>query len=175
MARRVSANAGTPTGCVRGSPAYISKSDCEMNKPSGEVCNPRYINGAWDRFSPYARDSVACGGALPPPIAPQVLNDASLVQATGWEALSQLSLTLMQDGHIGSFQFTVLGTAGAQTVHFDQGHLVQELDMPLMYVYAVPHASGVMRLTLNLTSGRASVSWPIDAGFGSVTYSLSTI
>lgn len=58
--------AGTPAGCVRGQPAYIGKQECELNKPASETCNPRFINGAWDRFAPYARDTLACGGAEPP-------------------------------------------------------------------------------------------------------------
>lgn len=166
--------AGTPAGCVRGQPAYIGKQECELNKPASETCNPRFINGAWDRFAPYARDTLACGGAEPPNLASQILNDASLVQATSWESLSNLSLGLMMEGKVGSFTYSMAG-GPSQTVDFYQKDLVQELDKPLMYVYATPHGSGVMRLTLNLTNGRASVSWPIGNGFGNVQYSISTV
>jgi hypothetical protein len=78
---------------------------------------------------------------------------------------------LMMDGHIGTFSFSMDG-APPQSVVFNQQDLVQELDMPLMYVYSVPHGSGVMRLTLNLTNGRVGVTWPIASGFGSVQYSI---
>jgi hypothetical protein len=137
------------------------------------VCNPRYINGAWDRFHPYSRDSASCGGPLPPNLLPQILNDASLVQASGWELLNDMSLSLMRDGHIGSFTYTA-GGGPSQTVVFNQGHLVQELDMPLMYVYAVPHNTGVMRLALNLTNGRAKLSFPLGNGPAVIEYSIST-
>lgn len=159
----------SPAGCVRGAPSFVSQADCEANKPSGSVCNPRYINGAWDRFHPYSRDSAACGGPLPPNLAPQVLNDASLVKASGWEAVDTMTLSLM-DGHVGSFTYSTGG--GAQTVNFNQGHLVQALTLPLMYVYEVPHGTGVMRLVLNLTSGRANVSFPLGHGFVEAEYSI---
>jgi len=145
-----------------------------MNKSQNEVCNPRYINGTWDRFTPYARDSLTCGGAEPPNVAPQVLGDGSLVEASSWEFLDNLSLGLMMNGKIGSFSYTLAG-GPPQTVDFHQKDLVSELDNPLMYVYSTPHSSGVMRLTLNLTSGRARVTWPIENGFGSVQYVLSTV
>lgn len=171
MAPRSASTAGTPSGCVRGVPSYIGKDECELNKPSGQVCNPRYLNGTWDRFSPYARDSASCGGVEPPSLAPQILNDASLVQTSSWGSLDDLSLMLMMDGHIGTFSYTMDGGA-PQSVVFNQKDLVQELDMPLMYVYSVPHGTGVMRLTLNLTNGRVGVTWPISSGFGSVQYSI---
>jgi hypothetical protein len=87
--------------------------------------------------------------------------------------MSDLSLMLMMDGKVGSFSYSVAGSP--QTVDFHQKDLVQELDTPLMYVYSTPHGSGVMRLTLNLTNGRASLTWPIGSGFGSVQYSISTV
>lgn len=164
-------SAGTPAGCVRGAASFVSQAECESAKPAGMVCNPRYINGAWDRFHPYARDGATCGGPLPPNITPQLLTDASLVQASGWEALSDMTLSLMQDGHVGSFAYSAGGAA--QTVHFNQAHLVQELDMPLMYVYAVSHGGGVMRLTLNLTNGRAKLSFPLGNGPAVIEYSIS--
>jgi hypothetical protein len=150
----------------------VSRTECEVNAPFGVVCNPRFINGAWDRFHPYARDSAACGGPLPPNLSPQILNDASLVQASGWESLRDLSLSLMRDGHVGSFTYSA-GGGSEQTVTFMQSHLVQELDMPLMYVYAVPHGTGVMRLALNLTNGRAKLSFPLGNGPAVVEYSIS--
>jgi hypothetical protein len=165
--------AAAPAGCVRGQPSFISRDACEAGLPSGMVCNPRYINGAWDRFHPYSRDSASCGGPLPPNLLPQLLNDASLVQASGWELLSDMSLSLMREGHVGSFTYSA-GGAAPQTVQFNQAHLVQELDMPLMYVYAVPHGGGVMRLALNLTSGRATLSFPLGDGPAVIEYSIST-
>lgn len=169
----VQRSTAAPPGCVRGVPSFGSLAECEVNKPAGNVCNPRYINGVWDRFHPYARDSAACGGPLPPNLLPQILNDASLVQASGWETLDDMSLSLMMDGHVGSFTYSVEGGA-AQTVDFDQGHLVQELDVPLMYVYSVPHRGGVMRLALNLTNGRAKLTFPLGNGPAVIEYSLST-
>jgi hypothetical protein len=74
------------------------------------------------------------------------------------------------DGHVGSFTYSTGG--GAQTVNFNQGHLVQALTLPLMYVYEVPHGTGVMRLVLNLTSGRANVSFPLGHGFVEAEYSI---
>ena len=168
----VQSSSGTPSGCVRGQPTYISKYECEHNKPSGMLCNPRYINGAWDRFHPYSRDTAQCGGPLPPRLAPQLLNDASLIQASGWEALSDMTLGLMQGGHVGSFSFSEDGRA--KVINFDQSHLVNELDMPLMYVYSTPYETGVMRLSLNLTSGRAKLTFPSGNGPAIVEYSIAT-
>jgi hypothetical protein len=169
--RLQASSAGTPSGCVRGVAAFIGKDECEAGKSSGQVCNPRYINGTWDRFSPYARDSASCGGVEPPNLSPQILNDASLVHTSSWGSLDNLSLVLMMEGHIGTFTYSMDG-APSQSVVFNQPDLAQELDAPLMYVYSVPHGAGVMRLTLNLTNGRATVTWPVGSGFGNVQYSI---
>ena len=157
-----------PAGCVRGAPAYASEYDCDMGKPGDKLCVPEYRNGAWDRFTPYSRDSQACMGPRPPQLAPQALDDAALIEASGWYNLANLSLKLMMGGHIASFSFTIDGRP--QTVHFDQANLVESLDMPLMYVYSQPHDEGIMRLELNLTNGHANISFPLGNGFAVVRY-----
>ena len=159
--RMASAAVGAPAGCSRGTSAYVSKELCEANKPSSEMCVPRYINGVWDRFHPYARDSVACAGALPPDLLPQTLNDESLVEAAAWEPIGAMSLGLM-NGSIGQFNAVIGGVAVRET--FQQSDLVESLDMPLSFVYSVPHDTGRMILTLNLTSGYASITAPHNGG-----------
>lgn len=167
-------SAGTPQGCVRGAPDFTTHSDCMTGKQSGQICVPRYLNGAWDRYTPYARDTAACTGAKPPDLVPQSLNDASLIESHGWEVMSGMSLSLMQDGHIGVLRFSAGGSA-PQTLTFNQGDLENELDQPLMFVYSVPYATGRARLTLNLTSGHASVTFPLGNGFANVRYLISTM
>ena len=167
--------AGTPTGCVRAPSTqyYVTKAECESVKPAGRTCVPRFDNGVWDRFHPYAQDTTQCGGAYPPSIMPQLLNDASLVEASCWEPLEDMSLALMMNGSVGKFDFTVAGNANSVT--FSQNNLVQELDMPLMYVYSTPFGDGVMRLSLNLTSGHVTVSFPYGNGPCVVTYAITNI
>ena len=104
---------------------------------------------------------------------PQVLDDASLVEASCWEPLGDMSLALMRDGGVATFNFNAAGVP--HTVTFTQRDLVQELDMPLMYVYSVPFDSGVMRLSLNLTSGHVTLSFPYGNGPCVITYALTNI
>ena len=167
--------AGTPTGCVRApsSQYFVTKEACETVKPAGRTCVPRFDNGVWDRFHPYAQDTSQCNGALPPMLMPQVLDDASLVEASCWEPLGDMSLALMRDGGVATFNFNAAGVP--HTVTFTQRDLVQELDMPLMYVYSVPFDSGVMRLSLNLTSGHVTLSFPYGNGPCVITYALTNI
>jgi len=165
--------AGTPSGCVRGSPDFTTHTDCMSGKPEGQICVPRYINGAWDRYTPYARDTNTCAGAEPPSIVPQSLNDASLIESHGWKPLSDMGLTLMSNGHIGVLTFRVEG-GGVETLTFDQGSLENELDKPLMYVYSVPYGTGRARLSLNLTSGQAIITFPLGNGAATIRYLMST-
>ena len=158
--RAPSTAVGAPAGCRRAAPAayHVTKELCEAGKPSGEICVPRFTNGVWDRFSPYARDSAACMGPLPPDLVPQMLNDASLVEASAWEPITDMSLGLMTGGHIGKFDAVIGGVRVSET--FGQKDLIESVDMPLMFTYSVPHMSGRMLLTLNLTSGYAGVTFP---------------
>jgi len=171
---RAVSSAGNPPGCVRGSTYHATRSDCEQHLQGGDICTPRYINGAWDRFTPMVVDSAQCVGAPPPDLVPQSLDDVSLIQASAWLPLADLSLDLMMDGRVGSFTYST-SSEPKHTTHFSQSDLYQELDQPLMFVYSVPHGEGVMRLTLDLTSGRARVTWPMQSGFADVQYRMSTL
>ena len=161
------------TGCVRGPSKYINYQSCATEKQSGEICVPRYINGVWDRFHPYGADSAACVGPSPPGLVPQVLGDDSLVEASAWDVLSDLSLNLMSNGKIASFS----GKVGEERVvqDFSQSDLVQNLTMPLLYSYAVPHESGLMRLNINLTSGYVSVTFPHHGSPVTVQYQIVAV
>jgi hypothetical protein len=165
--------AGTPSGCVRGSPDYTTLSDCMDGKSGAQICVPRYINGAWDRYTPYARDTNACVGAEPPNLVPQSLDDASLIESHGWMPLSGMGLTLMSNGHIGVLTFRVDG-GQSQSITFDQASLENELDKPLMYVYSVVYGTGRARLSLNLTSGQATITFPLGNGAATIRYLMST-
>jgi hypothetical protein len=112
-------------------------------------------------------------GPLPPDLMPQILNDASLVEASAWGPISNLSLSLMMDGHVGSFTATIEGKTF--TKNFDQKDLVQSLETPLIFVYSVPHDTGKMLLTLNLSNGYASLTFPHGGGPAVVRYSISPI
>ena len=170
VARAQRAASSDPAGCVRAQPEYASKYDCEHNKPSDKLCVPHYINGAaFSRFAPYSRDSVACRGPSAPQLAPRELDDSALIEASGWEHLDDLSLKLSM-GSIASFSYRA--DEKAHTVHFQQSDLVEALDMPLLYVYSKPHGAGVMRLELNMSNGRATLSWPIGNGFAVVKYAI---
>ena len=134
---------------------------------------PLKVNGVWDRYTPYARDSAACVGPLPPDLMPQLLNDASLVEASAWDPISDLSLSLMMEGHVGSFTATIAGKSF--TENFGQKDLVQSLETPVIFVYSVPHENGKMLLTLNLSSGYASVTFPHGGGPAVVRYSIAAM
>jgi len=112
-------------------------------------------------------------GPSPPDLMPQLLNDASLVEASAWEPMSDLSLGLMMDGHVGSFTATIGGMTF--TENFGQKDLIQSLETPLMFVYSVPHATGNMVLTLNLGNGYASLTFPHGGGPVIVRYSLGAM
>lgn len=168
VARAQRAASSDPAGCVRAQPEYASKYDCEHNKPSDKLCVPHYLNGV-GRFAPYSRDSLACRGPSAPQLAPRELDDSALIEASGWEHLDNLSLKLGM-GSIATFSYRAEGQV--HTVHFHQSDLVEALDMPLMYVYSKPHDAGVMRLELNMSNGRAMISFPMGRGFAVVKYAI---
>lgn len=135
------------------------------------MCVPRFSQLPWNRFHPYARDSSSCVGPRPPNILPQILDDASVVEANAWEPMTNLSLSLMEGGHVGSFTATIGGQTF--TENFDQKDLIQTLEIPLVFSYSVPHEGGGAVLTLNLTSGYASVMFQHSGGSAIVRWVMS--
>lgn len=163
-------NAGgqsNPEGCTRAPYAdwHVTESDCKSKLKPGQQCNPRYINGVWSRYMPYAADSVACGGPLPPNTLPQILLAPSLIDTQTPEYLHDVSLSLNEGGNVGVMRFHSMDEATGKlkpvVVKFSQKSQVQpNHHSPLEYYYAVPHESGVMRLTINTMNGHATVTFP---------------
>lgn len=178
-----------PAGCVRApfDQWYINQQECMTGIPGGYTCNPRFINGTYDRYTPSARDSKACGGPLPPDLLPQMLNNPSIVRGQCYYQFGSLSLSVMMGGHIAVLRYTsiVNGKPYPNVVVFDQKDQVQNsLYWPMEHHYAVPFeaqpavagtASGIARLTINNLNGHISVSFGMGSTPCTVEWQLTNI
>lgn len=170
--------ASDPVGCIRGpaSQWYVTQSDCKNGLQPGMACNPRYINdGAWDMYTPWARDSVSCAGILPPGILGQVLRTPSLIDTQSPMALTDLSLAMGENGHIAVFRFRIDGAAKQQQVVFNQADQVPTLFTPLQYSYSVRYGSGIMTLAINTMSGQLTLAFPLGNMAAQVEFQLTNI
>lgn len=170
-----------PQGCVRApyDQWYISETDCQKSLPADKQCNPRYINGVWDRYHPWAQDSVSCGGILPPDLLGQTLLTPSLINTQSPLYLQDLSLSLNEGSNVAVLRFGVSDEAGATKavkVEFKQQNQVQpDLYPPLEYHYAVPYESGIMVLTINTMNGRVTVTFPLGRFPALVQFQMTNI
>ena len=173
-----------PEGCVRGAFPnwYTSETSCQQGLPADMQCNPRYANGVWTYFTPYARDSASCGGQLPPDILPQVLTEPSLAQGDCWYQMEDMTLTLMMNGNIAEFSFTLLLDDGPvrQTLVFRQSDLLQdELYSPLLARYTIPLPNATQgeraQLEINLTNGYVTIMLPMGSGPCVVQYVMTNV
>ncbi len=165
-----------PEGCVRApyNDWFVTRDLCQQGLPTGYECNPRYINGVWSRYHPWARDTVECGGVLPADLLPQALLAPSLIDTQTATYVSNVTLALNQGGHVAVLRFT---SDGKQvTVPFNQENQQQpDLFPPLEYHYAVPFGTGVMRLTINTMNGHATVTFPMGGYPGLIQFQITNI
>ena len=171
-----------PTGCVRApyDEWYVDETECLNNIPDGYQCNPRFINGVWDRYTPYARDSEACHGNLPPDILPQVLDSTSLVDTEIFQYAQNPILSLNTNGLIGelTFDFTNADTGSTTTVDIQwsqDNNVISTLFNPVSYYYAVPFGTGVARLALNTLNGHATATFPFQGFLAKITFQMTNI
>ena len=170
-----------PAGCVRApyDQWYVSQSSCIDGIPDGYQCNPRYINGVWDRYTPYARDTSACTGNLPPDILPQILDSSSLVDTELFVSPINPLLALNEGGFVGALTFTYMmegGTLGSVDLKWSQSdNIVNTLFNPVSYYYAVPYETGVARLSLNTLNGHATVTLPFMGMLGKLQFQMTNI
>ncbi|MCH9717016.1 MAG: hypothetical protein K0U52_08030 [Gammaproteobacteria bacterium] len=165
-----------PQGCVRApyNQWYVTRELCQQDLPTGYQCNPRYINGVWSRYAPFARDTVECGGVLPADLLPQVLLTPSLIDTQSSTYLSNVTLSLNEGGNVGVVRFTSRGKQ--VTVPFKQENQQQpDLFPPLEYHYAVPFGKGVMRLTINTMNGHATVTFPMGGFPSRIQFQITNI
>ena len=179
-------SAADPAGCVR-SPAnqwFSSEENCLAAAPPDTSCNPRYINGVWTYYAPFAADPNVCSGDPPADILPQVLNSNSIVQNDSWYSLDNVVLQLMMNGYIGelSFSTTVDDVIHTYDIVFTQKDFIQnDLFAPLIYRYSVlmtdlpPQLNQRAILELNLTNGYATVTLPMGNGTSMIQFVLTNI
>ena len=178
--------AANPPGCIRPpEDQWFSNEDaCIAGAPASTSCNPRYINGVWTYYAPFAADPDVCSGIPPADILPQVLDSSSIVQNDSWYTLDELKLQLMMNGYIGElfFSTTVDNVTHTYDIVFSQNDLIQgDLFAPLIYRYSVrmtdlpPELNQRVILELNLTSGYATVTLPMGNGTAMVQFMLSNI
>ena len=171
-------NAQDPAGCTR-APAsqwYVTQNDCKTGIGAGMACNPRYINdGAWNMYTPWARDSVACAGILPPGILGQVLTTPSLIDTQSPLQLSDLSVSMGENGHIAVFRFRIDGASKRQEVAFDQSNQVSTLFTPLQYSYAVQYGQGIMTMQINTMSGQVTLAFPLGNMAAQIEFQLTNV
>jgi len=170
-----------PKGCVRApyQDWYIRQSDCEADLKPGNECNPRYINGVWDRYSPYAQDSIACGGVLPPDLLNQTLLQPSMINTQSPSYLQNVSLSLNEGGAVGVLRFTTSegqGKPKSVEVAFSQQHQQKPDLFPVLeYHYAVPYENGIMILAINTMNGHATVTFPMGRFPALIQFQITNI
>lgn len=165
-----------PADCVRAPVGewYISQSDCLDGIGEGFQCNPRYINGVWSRYMPYARDSAACDGNLPPDILPQILDSTALIDTEVADYTEKPTLRLNMDGNIGQLQFRT--NAGSVNIVWKQSdNVVAQLFNPVEYYYAVAFGPGVARLTINTMNGHATATFPFAGYLAKIQFQITNI
>lgn len=177
-----SGDQSNPSGCVRApyDQWYPSQSSCIQGIEEGYVCNPRYINGAWDRFVPYARDTVACNGSLPPDILPQILDSMSLIDTELFQYTKDPQLSLNMNGYIGELTFTFADPLSDKeelvSIQWSQSdNLSSTLYNPVAYYYAVPYEDGVARLAINSLNGHATITMPFQGFLGRLQFQMTNI
>lgn len=174
-----------PPGCVRApySQWYSNQKSCYQGLPAAEECNERYVNGVWDYFHPYARDSKACNGILPPDILPQVLDANAEVQGNLGTDVVNTILKLNMDGNIGELLLTKLdyatGVPRTYSVKFTQSdQITDELFSPLLYRYSKMSAEMGEKVTLEINTSNGYVTLLFEApdgGPGVLQYVMTNI
>lgn len=175
-----------PAGCVRApmDQYYSTEENCMTDLPENMNCNPRYINGSWPYYFPFARDSASCDGGIYPDILPQILDMNSIVQNDSWYTLNNVVLKLMMDAHIGQLSFSVMVDDILHTydiVFTQQDFIANDLYTPLIYRYSVPMSDLPVELNqraileINLTNGYVNVSFPMGNGSSLLKFVLSSI
>ena len=167
-----------PAGCVRApyNQWYAHKSTCEQSLPPNYECNPRYINGVWPEYHPYARDTVQCHGVVPPDVLPQRLNNQSVVEAQAWYPLSDVTLDLMKEGRIADFSYVlnVEGNMVPKKILFTQDMQTQaSVFDPLLYIYY--NKAENAQLEINASNGYAKLLWPVGNGPAIVRFVMTNI
>jgi len=173
-----------PTACVRApyDQWYMSAAQCEQGLPPDQQCNARFINGVWTYYKPYARDSRACGGILPPDILPQMLDATSIVQGDLGANVLDIRLNLFVNGNIADFTVVKADETGqprTYTAVFNQRDQIQdELYSPLLYRYSVmaPGFNGEkVVLEINTGNGYAKVLFGAGEAPGVVSFVMTNI
>lgn len=174
-----------PPGCERAPYGtwYANEKTCYRDLPATQECNPRYVNGVWDYYHPYARDSKACGGILPPDILPQILDSNSEVQGNlGTDVISTL-LKLNMDGNIGELLLTridpVTGMPRTYSTKFTQMDMItDELFSPLLYRYSKMSPEMGEKVTMDINTSNGYVTLLFEApegGPGVLQYVMTNI
>ncbi len=173
-----------PSTCSRApySQWYMSPQECMAAKTDTTHCNPRYINGVWTYYHPYALDSKACDGILPPDVLPQMLSNTSEVQGNLGSDVVKTSLNLMVNGNIGEFYLVKRSFDGAlrtyKTVFTQADQIQDELFSPLLYRYSVisPELGEKVILELNTSNGYATVLYGAEGNApGVLQYVMTNI
>ena len=176
-------NMGADSGCVRApyDEWYVDRSDCLQNIPDGLQCNPRYINGVWARYHPYARDSAACGGVLPADVLPQVLDATSIIDTEIATYIDNVQLALSTNGEVGKLRFTYNNSETGnpqEQVNMtwnEENNVGNTLFNPVEYVYAVPYGTGIARLTINTLNGHATARFPFQNFLAKLQFQITNI
>lgn len=180
------AQATDSANCVRApfNQYYSTETNCMESAPPNTNCNPRYINGVWPYYMPYAADSSSCGGGLPPDILPQTLDTNSVVQNDSWYSLDNVVLQLMVNNIIGQLAFTttVDDVLHSYTLLFTQNDMIaRDLFAPLIYRYSVlmpdidPALNQRAILEINLSNGYVSVMFPMGNGSSLLKFIMTSI
>ena len=175
-----------PVGCVRPPPEewYVDAATCAMNAPADTTCDPRFINGVWTYYKPYAADPVACNGGLPADILPQVLDSTSIVQNNSWYTIDNVMLKLMMNGNIGELSFSTMvdGVEHTYDLVFTQRDFIAvDLFSPLITRYSIlmpdlpPELNQRAVLEINLTNGYATVLLPMGNGSSIIQFVMTNI
>jgi hypothetical protein len=174
-----------PAGCVRApyNEWYANQKTCYAGLAPTDECNPRYVNGVWDYYHPFARDSKACGGILPPDILPQILDANAEVQGNlGTDVLSTL-LKLNMDGNIGELLLTRIDPATnaprTYSTKFTQMDMItDELFSPLLYRYSKMSPEMGEKVTMDINTSNGYVTLLFEApegGPGVLQYVMTNI
>ena len=174
-----------PPGCVRApyDTWYASEKTCYRGLPPNQQCNPRYVNGVWDYFHPFARDSRACGGILPPDILPQILDSNSEVQGNLGTDVVNTVLKLNMDGNIGELLLTRIdpatGTPRTYSTKFTQLDMItDELFSPLLYRYSKMSPEMGEKVTMDINTSNGYVTLLFEApegGPGVLQYVMTNV
>jgi len=163
---------------------YTDAAACALNAPADTTCDPRYINGVWTYYMPYAADPMACGGGVPADILPQVLDSTSIVQNNSWYTIDDVMLKLMMNGNIGELTFSTVveGVPHTYDLVFTQNDFIAvDLFAPLITRYSIlmpdlpPELNQRAVLEINLTNGYATVLIPMGNGSSIIQFVMTNI